>query len=172
MLSSLPSFILISFPVGLCFAAVSDFHRYIIPNWTSLLLIAGFAICFALSPFGVERLAHHIVVFAIALGIGFGLFCLGLWGGGDGKLLAATALWFTWPGAMSFMLYMSLAGGALALLMLLAYLFQDKLRRLPGLADLDFEKRRSDAPYGVAIAVGALIAFPDSEMFRALALGG
>ncbi|MCI4662726.1 MAG: prepilin peptidase [Neomegalonema sp.] len=171
MLTLSSSLFLIAFPVGLIYAAVSDFRRFIIPNWTSVLLIFGFILAFLATPFGLERFAQHLAMFFVALAIGFGLFSLGLWGGGDGKLIAATAIWFTWPDMLSFLLYMSLAGGALSVLMLLAAKLEPALRKLPGLKGITLGERAINAPYGVAIAIGALLAFPDSAMFEALVYG-
>ena len=48
------------------------------------------------------------------------LFGLNLVGGGDAKLLAASALWIGYEQLVPFLLYVTIFGGALALL-LLAY---------------------------------------------------
>ncbi len=77
----------------------------------------------------------------------FGLFSiaffLGMMGGGDVKLAAALALWFPPLATARFLVFMSVAGGVLTLLVLLRHRTQKK----PG---------KPQVPYGVAIAVGAL----------------
>ena len=90
-----------------------------------------------------------------------GMFALGWIGGGDAKLMAAASLWLGLKGLAPFVLYTGLAGGALALILLAlrsawpaadsALVASAWARRLatPG----------ESAPYGVAIAVGALAAF-------------
>jgi prepilin peptidase CpaA len=87
---------------------------------------------------------------AIQLGAGAGVFALlalafyaGMMGGGDVKLAAALALWFSPASTLKFLVIMSLAGGVLTL----AYLTFHHLKRREG---------RPEIPYGVAIAFGGL----------------
>jgi prepilin peptidase CpaA len=83
------------------------------------------------------------------------MFAAGKLGGGDVKLLASAGLWFDLAGALWLLVAVALAGGVLALLVLV-------LRTI----DWSDEKRRrvvllrpgGGIPYGVAIAAGALIA--------------
>jgi prepilin peptidase CpaA len=87
---------------------------------------------------------------AIQLSAGAGVFLLlalafyaGMMGGGDVKLAAALALWFSPLSTLKFLVVMSLAGGVLTL----AYLVLHRLKRREG---------RPEIPYGVAIAIGGL----------------
>ena len=64
-------------------------------------------------------------------------------GGGDVKLAAAAALWFSPVTTLKFLVFMSIAGGLLTLVVMLSH----RLRRKAG---------RPEIPYGVAIALGAL----------------
>ena len=87
---------------------------------------------------------------AIQLALGLGVFILfaiafyvGLMGGGDVKLAAALALWFSPAGTLRFLVYMSIAGGILTVIVL-------------GLHRLRSKEGRPEVPYGVAIAIGAL----------------
>lgn len=87
---------------------------------------------------------------AIQLALGAGVFILlalafyaGMMGGGDVKLAAAVALWLSPVSTLKFLVFMSVAGGLLTLVMLV-------LHRLRGNAG------RPEIPYGVAIAVGGL----------------
>jgi prepilin peptidase CpaA len=64
-------------------------------------------------------------------------------GGGDVKLAAALALWFSPAATIRFLIIMSLAGGVLTL----ALLMLQKVRRKDG---------PPKVPYGVAIAFGGL----------------
>ena len=54
------------------------------------------------------------------LAAGMALWAPGWLGGGDVKLLAAGALWFGWPDVVSFLVWSMLAGGVLALVLVLA----------------------------------------------------
>ena len=70
-------------------------------------------------------------------------FYAGMMGGGDVKLAAATALWFSPESTIRFLIVMSLAGGVLTL----GVLAWHRLKRREG---------RPEIPYGVAIALGGL----------------
>ena len=83
---------------------------------------------------------------AVAVGV-FALlaaaFYMGMMGGGDVKLAAALALWFSPVSTFRFLVWMSIAGGLLTVVVLVAH----KARKKAG---------RAEVPYGVAIAVGGL----------------
>lgn len=88
---------------------------------------------------------------AIQIAVAAGVFALlavafytGMMGGGDVKLAAALALWFSPLSTLRFLVIMSIAGGVLTLVLLLVH----RARRKPG---------RPEIPYGVAIAIGALV---------------
>lgn len=79
-------------------------------------------------------------------------FYIGMMGGGDVKLAAALALWFSPASTIKFLVIMSLAGGLLTVIVLIAH------RMKPGrIKNSDGETGgKPEIPYGVAIAVGAL----------------
>jgi prepilin peptidase CpaA len=72
-----------------------------------------------------------------------GAFYAGMMGGGDVKLAAALALWFSPQSTIRFLVIMSLAGGVLTM----ALLVWHRAKRREG---------RPEIPYGVAIAFGGL----------------
>jgi len=84
---------------------------------------------------------------AIAAGV-FALlaaaFYAGMMGGGDVKLAAALALWFSPLSTLRFLIFMSIAGGLLTLVVV-------------GLHRLRKKSGKPQVPYGVAIAIGGLI---------------
>ncbi|MEO6218741.1 MAG: prepilin peptidase [Sphingomonas sp.] len=91
---------------------------------------------------------------AIHLGIAAGVFALflvpfyfGWMGGGDVKMIGALALWFPLQGLLWMLIIMSLLGGALTLLIVI-----DRAVR---------RKSEIEVPYGVAIAIAALISLPE-----------
>jgi len=96
------------------------------------------------------------------------MFALGWIGGGDAKLFAAAALWIGWPAALTYLAVTGLAGGGLALLLLS---LRSPLARPLVLAGPAWFARLGEpdenVPYGVAIAVGALAAFPASVLVQA-----
>ena len=90
-------------------------------------------------PDAALRIAIAVAVF-IALAAAF---YLGAMGGGDVKLAAALVLWFPPAATLVFLVLMSIAGGVLTLVVLIAH----KIRHREG---------RPEVPYGVAIAFGGL----------------
>eukprot|EP01034_Spumella_vulgaris_P007916 gene7915-10081_t len=81
-------------------------------------------------------------------------------GGGDAKLLSACALWYGLNGSLlAFLLYVSLMGGVLTVLIVMLRSSQHVLLAagipIPGLL-LTAKK----IPYAIAIAAGAFLAIP------------
>ena len=158
--------LLLVFPALAVIGGLKDLTSYTIPNWISLALIAAFfpAALISGAPLGDVGLCLAAGLGALVLGMG--MFAAGWIGGGDGKLLAVCALWLGWPAIMPFLLYTGLAGGALTLgiLMLRSGWFTPIIAGGPvWLRNLS--KDGGDLPYGVAIAVGALAAFPEGALF-------
>jgi prepilin peptidase CpaA len=141
-------------------AAVKDLSSFTIPNWISVALALGFApaaliVGASLPDIGLS-LAVGVGVFVLAAG----MFALGWIGGGDAKLMASAALWVGLRGLAPFALYTGVAGGALALGLIA---LRSAWIRPFVLAGPAWTRRLAtpgeSAPYGVAIAVGALAAF-------------
>ena len=75
-------------------AAWTDWRRREVSNWTVLALVALWGLSAFLAPWalGAAPLAG-LACGCAGLGAGFAFYALGWFGGGDGKLLAALALW-------------------------------------------------------------------------------
>lgn len=168
MLPAVQTLLLSLFPALVIVAALRDATSMTIPNWISLALVAAY-------PFAALALGLPWTTAAASLGLGLGALALGVvmfalrWiGGGDAKLFAAASLWLGLSGAAPFLLWTALAGGALAVGLLGA-------RRMVALSG--FPVRRpwigrllapeGDIPYGIAIAAGALAAFPEAALLQA-----
>lgn len=157
--------LLLIFPALAIVGALKDLTSYTIPNWISLSLIAAFVPAALVSGVPLAPIGLCLAVGLGALVLGMGMFAAGWIGGGDGKLFAACALWLGWPAVLPFMLYTGLAGGALTFAIL-------GLRSgwlAPAVAGGPAWLRKlgtngGDLPYGVAIAVGALAAFPQGAL--------
>jgi prepilin peptidase CpaA len=92
------------------------------------------------------------------------MFALGWIGGGDAKIIAAGGLWLGLPGAPSFLMWTTVAGELFGLGVILARAWaQLWAGRAPTWLSRLLEPK-GDIPYGVAIAAGALIAFPQSAL--------
>ena len=161
---------LLLFPALMAFAASSDLFTMTISNRVALALVAGFfALAFATGMSPTDMLTHTGAAAAV-LAVTFTFFACGWIGGGDAKLAPATALWFGFAHVMNYLLYASLFGGALTLLLL-------QFRRWPlpyPLAGQDWllrlHAKESGIPYGIALAIGALIIYPETDWVRAIDL--
>lgn len=171
MTLGLSTLLVATLPFFLAVAAISDARRYIIPNWTCAALIGAFFLCAPLAGYGLEAIAEHLAVGVAGLLVGFALFAVGVWGGGDGKLLAATALWFDGGAVTSFLLNTAIVGGVIGVVALAAIAFHARIGSVFGVDNPALARLRKAAPYGVAIAIGAVLAFPEAEMFRAVFYG-
>ena len=107
-------------PILAILAALKDLTSYTIPNWISLALAGAFAPGGRRAACPCRPSACHVAAGFVALLAGMGLFAFGWIGGGDAKLLSACCLWFGWPGGRDFLLDTALAGGAFALLLIVA----------------------------------------------------
>ncbi len=109
---------LLLFPALMAFAAISDLFTMTISNRISLLLVAGFVLLAAFGGMSLQAISLHVAAGFAVLTFAFVCFALGWVGGGDAKLVAATALWFGFDHLMMYLVYASIAGGVLTLLIL------------------------------------------------------
>jgi len=162
ILLSLP---LLAFPVLVIWAAVRDATSYTIPNWIPLALIGAFPVAAVATGLPLASAGVDLAVGAVALFVGMAMFALRWIGGGDAKLFAAAALWLGLSPSLTYLAVTALAGGALAvgLLALRSAMLKPYVPQGPSW----FARLASpgeNVPYGVAIALGALAAFPASGM--------
>ncbi|MGO4667657.1 A24 family peptidase [Bosea sp. 2RAB26] len=158
---------LVVFPAAMAYAAASDLFTMTISNRLCLLVIALFALCAGLLGMPWGQIGWHVAAGGLMLVVCFGLFAAGWIGGGDAKLAAATALWFGFEQLMPYLMLAAVLGGVLTLLIV-------KLRSgpLPALAEnWSWAKRLHAAnqgvPYGIALALSALIVLPETAVWRA-----
>ena len=147
-------FLLVVLAIILVVAAVIDVRTFTISNRlnAAVALMAPlywWSIGLPLWPDAAMQIGAALAVFAVlAL-----TFYLGMMGGGDVKLAAALALWFSPLSTVKFLVIMSLAGGLLTVVVLI--LHRRKVRR-ESADGIEKEKQKPEVPYGVAIAIGAL----------------
>jgi prepilin peptidase CpaA len=157
------------FPAGVIAAALKDATSFTIPNWISAALVVIFFPVALVLRLPGEAMIACAASAAAALVCGMGLFSLGWCGGGDAKLMAACALWLGWPAALTFLLATGVAGGALAAGLMTARkgVVGALMASGPGWIGRLFQPD-GDLPYGLAICVGALAAFPGSPLVASL----
>src|SRR6187402_2263719 len=109
---------LLLFPALMAFAASSDLITMTISNRISLALIAGFLLLAVMTGMPLAEIGMHVGAAAAVLAVAFVFFARGWIGGGDAKLAAATALWLGFDQLMAYLVYASIFGGILTLLLL------------------------------------------------------
>jgi prepilin peptidase CpaA len=161
---------LLLFPALMAFAAASDLFTMTISNRVSLALVAGFLVLALLSGMGLHDILLHIGAGAAVLAAAFFFFAMGWIGGGDAKVVASVALWFGFDHLLTYLVYASLFGGALTLLLL-------QLRQWPLPSPfarqtwlLRLHDKQGGIPYGIALAIGALVIYPETDWIRAVDL--
>ena len=87
----LEALIFVVFPFCMLFAAISDMLSMTIANRVPVLLVVVFALVAPLTGMDWAAYGGHFAAGALVLAVTFGLFAMGGMGGGDAKLLAATA---------------------------------------------------------------------------------
>jgi prepilin peptidase CpaA len=168
VMTSMASLFLMVFPVAMAFAATNDLFTMKIPNRIPLALVGGFIAVALLARVPIDVFATHLAIGFAVLAATFSLFALNLLGGGDAKLIAAGAVWIGPEHMVDYLLFITVFGGALSLL-ILGY------RRWVPAAALALpvwaQRLHTDKgpiPYGIAVAAGALVVFPKTELFLSL----
>ena len=158
-------------PALLVAAAIFDLTSFTIPNMLPAAMFALFAVFLLAITLNGHSLIWsetwpHLLAGAVALVAGMALFAGGWVGGGDAKLFAMASLWLGWDSMFEYTLVASLLGGMLtvALLALRRIPLPSLLAAQPWLVRL--ADRNSGVPYGVALAMAALVVLPDTELFR------
>lgn len=127
-------------------AAIEDARRRTIANATNAavaLLAPLWWLAQGLHPW--PDMVLQLALAAVVFGLFAGAFAAGWMGGGDVKLIGALALWLPLGPFVTLLMVMSLAGGALTLLLLVERRWRPAERPL-------------EIPYGVAIAFAGLLA--------------
>lgn len=141
------TFLLGALALLLVSAGIQDARTREIANWKNGAIAALAPLWWYAN--GVEPWPGAAIQIGLAVAV-LGLFAiafaLGQMGGGDVKMLAALALWLPFTPLVWMLVMMSLIGGALTLLMV-----ADRWLR--------HRKEPLEIPYGVAIAIAALVSF-------------
>ncbi|HSX74943.1 MAG TPA: prepilin peptidase [Shinella sp.] len=162
--------IFVVFPLCLALAACSDFLTMLIPNRVSAILLAAFVVVAPLAGLDLTQIAMHLAAGLLVFSACFALFALNVMGGGDAKLLTASAVWFGMSHALvEYLVYVSFFGGVLTFA-ILALRANTNLILASGLPVPDHLLKAKKVPYGIAIGIGAFLAYPSSPLMLA-ALG-
>jgi len=159
--------IFLIFPLCLSIAALSDLFTMTIPNRVPIILLAGFILIAPFVGLTLPEIGMHFAGAAIVFCVCFGFFALNIMGGGDAKLLSASALWFGFnESLMVFAIYVSIMGGLMTVLIVSLRSQVDLIASI-GLRVPSSLLVAKKVPYGLAIGVGGFIAYPSSPLVEA-----
>lgn len=147
-----------AFVVTLLLAAYTDARKLLIPNAYPAIVILLFIVAQVAGFDFSAPLWSHLLHFAIALAVGMVLFRFGWFGGGDAKLYAAVALWFGIGDAILLLFITSVAGAVIVLGRMMLRVFGIGSGRSEGGAAVKVKASERRIAYGVAIAVGGILA--------------
>ena len=159
--------IFVILPLCLAVAAFSDLFTMSIPNRVSVILFGAFLLVAPLTGLSLAIIGMHLLAGVVVFAVCFTLFALGIMGGGDAKLLTASAVWFGFNSSlMTFVLYVSIVGGLLTLLILMMRK-QENAILASGLPVPPLLFTAKKIPYGIAIGLGGFLAYPSSPLMQA-----
>lgn len=149
--------LLICFAGLLCWALVSDALTFKIPNRISIGIAALYPLWVLATWPRVDEPWVPVILAAVVLALSFLAFDRGYIGGGDGKLLAAISLWSGTGLFVQMLMMTALAGGVIAIAMILSEALRRRATVARGgeVSDGFFRSIvKTKIPYGMAIAVG------------------
>ncbi|WEZ84862.1 prepilin peptidase [Rhizobium sp. 32-5/1] len=154
--------IFIILPLCLAIAAFSDLFTMTIPNRVSAIILGAFVLVAPLAGLDLTTIGIHLSAGLAVFVVCFALFALNVMGGGDAKLLTASAVWFGFNNSLiEFLIYVSALGGVLAILVLMMRK-QENTILASGLPVPHLLLTAKKIPYGIAIGMGGFFAYPSS----------
>jgi prepilin peptidase CpaA len=159
--------IFVVFPLCLAVAAFSDMFTMTIPNRVSAILLVTFVLVAPLAGLTLLDMGMHMLAGLLVFAVCFTLFAMNVMGGGDAKLLTASAVWFGFDFSLvEFLIYVSFFGGVLTL-GILALRSHTNSILASGLPIPDHLMTAKKVPYGIAIGVAGFAAYPSSPLMLA-----
>ncbi len=146
-------------------AARSDYKGFKIPNIVPIVIVLAFAVSYSVLTLTEQRdvffkpIGVHIGAALLVLMVTGAMFALKQLGAGDSKFATAIALWVGLQGLAPFLFYMALTGGVVAAISLSLRKWKPVKNPVEGSWVDAAQKGSGNVPYGIAIAVGALVGF-------------
>ncbi|NTJ41135.1 peptidase [Agrobacterium larrymoorei] len=160
-------FILLILPLCLTFAAINDLLTMTIPNRVSVALIGSYLVIAPLTGMEWQTIGMSLVAGLVVFTACFALFALNVMGGGDAKLLTASAVWFGFNISLAgFMVSVAVIGGLLTIAILLLRSRSQEIMA-SGLPIPDSLLVAKKVPYGIAIAIAGLLTYPEAPIVQA-----
>jgi prepilin peptidase CpaA len=153
--------------LALCvYAALRDIETLTISNGLNTAIAFLSIPALILAAPGWDVAGSHLLAGLVAFLVSILLFSLGLFGGGDAKMIPGVFLWLGPEAAWPFVTAMAIIGGALGLCVLVARKLVTEAAA-PGFAR-ETLIAGNGVPYGVAIAGGAIAGAPYSPLLFSL----
>lgn len=150
--------------ICLFIAAVTDLFTMTIPNRLSAFLLASFVVLAPVSGLPWAEISMSFAAGAIVLLVCLGFFALNVMGGGDVKLLAASAVWFGFSPALgAFIFQTALWGGLVTLLVMLVRSQASRFAAIEAFVPAPILTTKK-VPYGIAIGLAGLLTFWNSPI--------
>lgn len=166
----IPAAIMVIFPLCMAMAACSDLLTMTIPNRLSVVLLASFAAIAPFSGLGLHDILLHAGAGGAVFAVCFVLFAFGIMGGGDAKILTASAVWFGFNDSLvTYLIWVSIFGGLLSIVILMMR-SQHNLILAYGIPVPETMLHKKKVPYGIAIGAAAFMAYPSAPLMQS-ALG-
>lgn len=165
IIPSQAALIAVVFPLVL--GAISDIRSMRIGNSIVVALLAAYLAFAMTSEAPLRDELGSVGVALVVFLVGFLMFCRGWIGGGDVKFASVIILWVGSTHVIDFLLYASLLGGALTVMIvkLRAQPLPTPLSNIHWLANLHAHDR---IPYGVALAGAAFLVLPHASFIAPL----
>ena len=129
-------------------AGIEDARRREIANWKNAAIALLAPVWWVVLGYGWVDIAWQVGIGLAVFAIFVGAFHFGWMGGGDVKMIGALALWLPFQPLVFMLVFMSIIGGVLTILMM----FDHWRTRKPGAVE---------TPYGVAIAMASMLALSE-----------
>jgi len=155
-------------PGAVAFAAAMDLLTMKIPNRIPAVMVLAFFPLALVAGFNAWDMANHVAAGLLMLLLGVLLFMPGWFGGGDAKLMAAIGLWIGVDNLAAYMLWVALAGRVIAVTFISARSVPLPRLFLGEAWALRLHRHDTGIPYGLALAAGALLVYPQTVWFVSL----
>ena len=161
----LVALIFVVFPFCMVYAAISDMLSMTIANRVSVLLVATFAVVAPLTGMAWPDYAMHFAAGGLVLCVTFALFALGGMGGGDAKLMAATAVFMGFGFQLvQYMVVSAFIGGLLTISLLLYRNSALSVYTSNNMFLRHFADDKVGIPYAIALGIGGLAIYPETDL--------
>lgn len=144
-------------------SAWSDVKGMTIPNHYALIVAGSFLPAYLVAYLtGVDVFSSvlvHIISVVVVFAVTFGMFAMGMFGGGDSKLITAFSLWFGGGKLALFTFVVAIAGSLVGVVALILKKWKPVKDPAENSWVYRVQNGENVVPYGVAIIIGAVVVF-------------